>query len=126
MGVGTPANILENIALGIDMFDCVMPTRNARHGVIFTWDGIINLKNKKWENDQSMLDLKGTTYVDQSYSKAYLRHLFASKELLGPQITSIHNLGFYLDLVRTAREKILDGTFRKWKDATVDKLQVRL
>jgi queuine tRNA-ribosyltransferase len=126
MGVGTPANILENIALGIDMFDCVMPTRNARHGVIFTWDGIINLKNKKWENDQSLLDLKGTTYVDQSYSKAYLRHLFASKELLGPQITSIHNLGFYLDLVRTAREKILDGTFRKWKDATVDKLQVRL
>lgn len=126
MGVGTPANILENIALGIDMFDCVMPTRNARHGLIFTWDGIINLKNKKWENDQTILDPKGTTYVDQTYSKAYVRHLFASKELLGPQITSIHNLGFYLNLVRTAREKILDGTFRKWKDSTVDKLQFRL
>lgn len=126
MGVGTPANILENIALGIDMFDCVMPTRNARHGLIFTWDGIINLKNKKWENDQTVLDPKGTTYVDQTYSKAYVRHLFASKELLGPQITSIHNLGFYLDLVRTAREKILDGTFRTWKDSTVDKLQFRL
>ncbi|MFT4682179.1 MAG: queuine tRNA-ribosyltransferase [Granulosicoccus sp.] len=126
MGVGTPANILENIALGIDMFDCVMPTRNARHGLIFTWDGIINLKNKKWQNDQTVLDPKGTTYVDKTYSKAYVRHLFASKELLGPQVASIHNLGFYLDLVRTAREKILDGTFRKWKDSTVQKLQFRL
>ncbi|MFT4525460.1 MAG: queuine tRNA-ribosyltransferase [Bacteroidia bacterium] len=126
MGVGTPANILENIALGIDMFDCVMPTRNARHGLIFTWDGIINLKNKKWQNDQTVLDPKGTTYVDKTYSKAYVRHLFASKELLGPQVASIHNLGFYLDLVRTAREKILDGTFRKWKDSTVEKLQFRL
>ena len=126
MGVGTPANILENIALGVDMFDCVMPTRNARHGLIFTWEGIINIKNKKWENDQSALDPKGTSYVDKEYSKAYVRHLFATKELLGPQITSIHNLAFYLDLVRTARKHILEGTFASWKDKTVSKLDTRL
>lgn len=126
MGVGTPANILENIGLGIDMFDCVLPTRNARHGLIYTWDGIINIKNRKWETDQSPLDSKGTTFVDSTYTKAYVRHLFACKELLGPQITSIHNLGFYLDLVKTARIKILDGTFRQWKDTMVVKLQERL
>ena len=126
MGVGTPANILENIALGVDMFDCVMPTRNARHGLIYTWDGIINIKNKKWENDQSVLDSKGTSYVDKEYSKAYVRHLFATKELLGPQITSIHNLAFYLDLVRTARKHILEGTFTSWKNSTVGKLEARL
>jgi queuine tRNA-ribosyltransferase len=126
MGVGTPANILENIALGVDMFDCVMPTRNARHGLIFTWEGIINLKNKKWENDQSVLDPNGTSYVDQQYSRAYVRHLFASKELLGPQIASIHNLAFYLDLVRTARKHIIDGTFTTWKNQVVEKLQTRL
>ncbi len=119
MGVGTPANLLENIALGIDMFDCVMPTRNARHGHIFTWKGIINIKNKKWEADLSPLDIEGTSYVDQTYSKAYVRHLFASKELLGPQITSIHNLAFYLELMRQARLHIEAGDFRKWKDAVV-------
>lgn len=126
MGVGTPANLLENIALGIDMFDCVMPTRNARHGLIFTWDGIINIKNKKWERVFSPLDEKGTSSVDSMYSKAYVRHLFASKELLGPQITSIHNLAFYLELMRQARLHIEAGDFRAWKDQTVPKLLTRL
>ncbi|MBI1286949.1 MAG: tRNA guanosine(34) transglycosylase Tgt [Flavobacteriales bacterium] len=126
MGVGTPANLLENIALGIDMFDCVMPTRNARHGLIFTWDGIINIKNKKWERDFSPLDENGTSSVDSIYSRAYVRHLFASKELLGPQITSIHNLAFYLELMRQARLHIEAGDFRAWKDQTVPKLLTRL
>ena len=126
MGVGTPENILECIALGVDMFDCVLPTRNARHGLIYTWDGIVNVKNKKWENDFSPLDSKGTAYVDSEYSRAYVRHLFASGEMLGPQITSIHNLAFYLDLVSQARQHILEGDFAAWKDATVPKITQRL
>jgi queuine tRNA-ribosyltransferase len=126
MGVGTPANILENIALGVDMFDCVMPTRNGRNGMIFTSEGIMNIKNKKWENDFSPLDPNGTTFVDQTYSRAYLRHLFAAKEYLAGQIGSIHNLGFYLRLVGQARKKIQEGTFASWKNKMVEKLQTRL
>jgi queuine tRNA-ribosyltransferase len=121
-----PANLLENIALGIDMFDCVLPTRNARHGLIYTWDGIINIKNKKWEFDFSPLDEKGTSSVDSVYNKAYVRHLFSCKELLGPQITSIHNLAFYLELMRQARIHIEAGDFRSWKDQVVPKLLTRL
>ncbi len=126
MGVGTPANILESIALGVDMFDCVMPTRNARNGQIFTWNGIMNMRNKKWENDFTPLDPEGESYVDSFYSKAYVRHLFAAEEILALQIATIHNLNFYLRLVRRAREKILDGTFASWKNEMVVKLQNRL
>ena len=126
MGVGTPINILENIALGVDMFDCVMPTRNARNGMLFTADGTINIKNKKWENDFSAIDYMGITWVDTEYSKAYLRHLFAANEYLGKQIATIHNLGFYLWLVRTAREKILEGTFLNWKTMMVTQMNKRL
>ena len=126
MGVGTPENILESIALGVDMFDCVMPTRNARNGQIFTRNGIINIKNKKWENDFSPLDPDGTTYVDQYYSKAYLRHLIHSKEILAAQIASIHNLGFYLWLVSEARNQIVNGTFDSWKTKMVKKVTQRL
>ncbi|MFL0073238.1 tRNA guanosine(34) transglycosylase Tgt [Tenacibaculum maritimum] len=126
MGVGTPINILENIALGIDMFDCVMPTRNARNGMLFTAHGTINIKNKKWENDFSAIDEMGITFVDTLYSKAYLRHLFASKELLGKQIASIHNLGFYLWLTREARKHILAGDFAVWKDKMVKQMDKRL
>ena len=126
MGVGTPINILENIALGVDMFDCVMPTRNARNGMLFTADGTINIKNKKWENDFSAIDDMGITWVDTEYSKAYLRHLFAANEYLGKQIATIHNLGFYLWLVRTAREKILEGTFLNWKTMMVTQMNKRL
>jgi queuine tRNA-ribosyltransferase len=126
MGVGTPVNILESIALGIDMFDCVMPTRNARHGLLFTSEGIINIKNEKWKNDFSLLDENGTTFVDKEYSKAYLRHLLVCNELLAAQIASIHNLGFYLWLVKQARLKILDGTFVEWKNKMVIKLAQRL
>ena len=126
MGVGTPINLLENIALGIDMFDCVMPTRNARNGMLFTSEGTINIKNKKWENDFSILDPNGTSYVDSFYNKAYLRHLIISKEILGAQIATLHNLSFYLWLVNTAREKILDGTFYDWKKLMVKKLGQRL
>ena len=126
MGVGTPINILENMALGVDMFDCVMPTRNGRNGMLFTAHGHINIKNKKWENDFSPLDEMGITYVDLQYSKAYLRHLFVADELLGKQIASIHNLGFYLWLVREAREHILAGDFREWKDKMVKQMDVRL
>lgn len=126
MGVGTPANILEGISRGVDMFDCVMPTRNGRNGMLFTSEGIINIKNKKWENDFSPIDTNGLSFVDSSYSKAYLRHLFASQELLGMQIASIHNLAFYLWLVNTARQKIQDGTFSGWKDSMVVKLAQRL
>ncbi len=126
MGVGTPANILENIALGVDMFDCVMPTRNGRNGMIFTSEGIINIKNKKWENDFSPLDVNGTSFVDHDYSKAYLRHLFVANEYLGRQIASLHNLRFYLWLVNEAREKIMEGTFASWKDIMVPKLENRL
>ena len=126
MGVGTPANILENIALGIDMFDCVMPTRNARNGMLFTSEGIINIKNKKWEKDFSPLDANSDCYVDQSYSKAYVRHLFQSKEILGKQIASIHNLALYLWLVTEARKHIIAGDFADWKKIMVKKVQVRL
>ncbi|MGV6846275.1 MAG: tRNA guanosine(34) transglycosylase Tgt [Lutibacter sp.] len=126
MGVGTPINILENITLGIDMFDCVMPTRNARNGMLFTAYGTINIKNKKWENDFSPIDEMNHTFVDTTYSKAYLRHLFASKELLGKQIASIHNLGFYLWLVRTARKHILAGDFVEWKTKMVNQMNNRL
>ncbi len=126
MGVGTPINILENIALGVDMFDCVMPTRNARNGMLFTAEGTINIKNKKWENDFSPIDEMGITFVDTQYSKAYLRHLFAANEYLGKQIATIHNLGFYLWLVRTARERILAGDFLPWKNKMVQQMDKRL
>ncbi len=126
MGVGTPANILESIALGVDMFDCVMPTRNARNGQLFTWNGVMNMRNKKWERDFSPLDPDGESFVDSFYSKAYVRHLFASEEILAMQIGTLHNLNFYLRLVRKAREKILEGTFTSWKNEMVVKLMQRL
>jgi queuine tRNA-ribosyltransferase len=126
MGVGTPANILECIALGVDMFDCVMPTRNARNGMLFTTEGIINIRNKKWEDDLSPIDPALGTYVDTFYSKAYLRHLITSKEILGAQIASIHNLTFYLWLVEQAREQIEQGTFYSWKEKMARKLMERL
>ena len=126
MGVGTPVNLLECIALGIDMFDCVMPSRNARHGMLFTSEGTINIKNKKWELDFSPLDPNGTAYVDQVYTKAYLRHLIKAEENLGIQIATIHNLAFYLDLMKQARKHILEGTFTSWKNQIVPKLGRRL
>jgi queuine tRNA-ribosyltransferase len=126
MGVGTPINILENIALGIDMFDCVMPTRNARNGMLFTANGTINIKNKKWEADFSPVDEMGYTFVDTEYSKAYLRHLFAANEYLGKQIATIHNLGFYMWLVREARKHILAGDFKPWKEMMVKNMSQRL
>ncbi len=126
MGVGTPINILENIALGVDMFDCVMPTRNARNGMLFTANGTINIKNKKWEDDFSPLDETGTTFVDHEYTKAYLRHLFAANEYLGKQIATIHNLGFYMWLVREARKRILAGDFRQWKEKMTQQMSQRL
>ena len=126
MGVGTPANILEGIALGVDMFDCVMPTRNARNGMLFTWNGTMNMRNKKWENDFSPLDESGDSYVDSYYSKAYVRHLFVANELLAMEIASVHNLNFYLRLVREARKKIIEGTFNEWKTSMVKQLSQRL
>ena len=126
MGVGTPANILECIALGVDMFDCVMPTRNARNGMLFTRNGIINIRNEKWKEDFSMLDEEGTAFVDKQYSKAYLRHLIISKEILGAQIATIHNLAFYLWLVKEARVQIENGTFSPWKNNLVKKVIQRL
>ena len=126
MGVGTPINILENIALGVDMFDCVMPTRNARNGMLFTAYGSINIKNLKWKDDFSAIDNMAITWVDTEYSKAYLRHLFSVNELLGKQIATIHNLGFYLWLTREARRQILAGTFRPWKDKMVKQMDNRL
>lgn len=126
MGVGTPTNILECIALGIDMFDCVMPTRNARHGLLYTSEGVINIKNKKWEKDFSQIDPNGQVFVDSAYNKAYLRHLIHTNELLGAQIASIHNLGFYLWLVQEARNQIQLGTFASWKTEMVKKLDRRL
>jgi len=126
MGVGTPINILENIALGVDMFDCVMPTRNARNGMLFTAHGTINIKNRKWADDFSPIDEMGITDVDLLYSKAYLRHLFAANEMLGKQIASIHNLGFYLWLVREARKHILEGDFASWKNMMVNQMNKRL
>jgi len=126
MGVGTPINLLENIALGVDMFDCVMPTRNARNGMLFTANGRINIKNKKWENDFSPLDNDNYSYVDTYYSKAYLRHLFTVKEAVGRQIATIHNLAFYLWLVREARNQILNGTFLTWKKLMVRQMDNKL
>ncbi|MCW3102114.1 MAG: tRNA-guanine transglycosylase [Bacteroidetes bacterium] len=126
MGVGTPMNILESIALGIDMFDCVMPTRNARHGLLYTQNGIMNMKNERWKDDFSVLDENGTSYVDKAYTKAYLRHLVHSQELLAAQIASIHNLAFYLWLVGAAREQIIAGTFYEWKNKMVKQMSVRL
>ena len=125
MGVGTPINLLECIALGIDMFDCVMPTRNARNGMLFTAEGAINIKNKKWEDDFSPID-EMATWVDTAYSKAYVRHLFSVNEMLGKQIATIHNLGFYLWLVRESRKHILAGDFREWKERMVHQMDNRL
>lgn len=125
MGVGTPANILESIDRGIDMFDCVIPTRNGRNGMLFTSEGIINIRNKKWENDHSPIDKNGTSFVD-NYSKAYLRHLINSGEMLGAQIASHHNLAFYIQLVKTARDKIMEGNFEDWKKDIVKQLNKRL
>ncbi len=126
MGVGTPINILESIALGVDMFDCVMPTRNARNGMLFTVNGTMNMKNEKWKDDFSPLDENGTSFVDAYYTKAYVRHLFASQERLAAQIASIHNLSFYLWLVSEARKKIIEGTFSEWKNKLVKQMSVRL
>ncbi len=126
MGVGTPANILESIALGVDMFDCVMPTRNGRNGMLFTKEGIINIKNKKWEDDFSPVEEDGASMVDKQYSKAYLRHLFVAGEMLGSMIASQHNLAFYLWLVRQARNHIRAGDFASWKDEMLQKVARRL
>ena len=125
MGVGTPANLLENISLGVDMFDCVLPTRNGRNGMLFTSEGIINIKNKKWTNDFSSIDPENITWVD-NHSKAYLKHLFSVNEMLGRQIASIHNLGFYRFLMQKARDKIIDGDFLNWKNKMIVKLSNRL
>ncbi len=126
MGVGTPANILESIALGVDMFDCVMPTRNARNGMLFTTQGIINIRNEKWKNDLSPIDEALGGYASTFYSKAYLRHLVHAKEMLGAQIASVHNLSFYLWLARQARDKILEGSFAVWKNQMIPKFMQRL
>lgn len=126
MGVGTPANILEGISRGVDMFDCVMPTRNGRNGMIFTSEGIINLKNEKWKYDFSPVDPNGDTFVDAQYSRAYLRHLFVAGEILGPMIASLHNIAFYLWLVREARKHIIEGDFTNWRNLTLAKVTKRL
>lgn len=126
MGVGTPANILEGIARGVDMFDCVMPTRNGRNGMLFTRNGIMNMKNKKWANDFSPIDPESDCFVDQQYTKAYLRHLFVADELLAMQIASVHNLAFYLWLVKEARRQIIAGTFAPWKEVMVKRVSTRL
>ncbi|MBO4598990.1 MAG: tRNA guanosine(34) transglycosylase Tgt [Bacteroidaceae bacterium] len=126
MGVGTPMNLLEGIERGVDMFDCVMPTRNGRNGMLFTKDGIINMKNKKWEFDFSPIEENGASYVDTAYTKAYLRHLFHAQELLALQIASIHNLAFYLWLVGEARQHIIAGDFTSWKAATLKRISTRL
>ena len=126
MGVGTPVNILEAISLGVDMFDCVMPTRNGRNGMLFTSEGIINIKNRKWMDDYSPIDTSGNSFVDMQYSRAYLRHLIISGEMLGAQIASLHNLAFYLWLVRKAFEEIKSGTFTAWKEKMIPALSTRL
>ncbi len=126
MGVGTPINLLENIALGIDMFDCVMPTRNARNGMLFTKNGIINIRNERWKNDFSAIEEESDLYADRNYTKAYLRHLTHSKEILGAQIATLHNLNFYLWLMNEAREKIIEGEFTEWKNKMVIQLAQRL
>lgn len=126
MGVGTPINLLENIALGVDMFDCVMPTRNARTGTVYTWNGVMNIKNKKWEQDFSALDPAGSATVDKMYSKSYVRHLLRANEILALNILSLHNLVFYLDLVREARKHIIAGDFAEWKDKMVVQLSAKI
>lgn len=126
MGVGTPANILECISMGIDMFDCVMPTRNGRNGMIFTWEGALNMRNEKWKFDFTPLDEKSELFADKEYTRAYLRHLYVSDEILGSMIGSIHNLHFYLDLVKTARKKIIEGTFATWKSEILPKISRKL
>ncbi|MBP5675424.1 MAG: tRNA guanosine(34) transglycosylase Tgt [Bacteroidales bacterium] len=126
MGVGTPANILEGIERGIDMFDCVMPTRNGRNGTLFSWNGVMNMRNSKWTDDFSPLDPDGTSMVDSYYTKAYLHHLFIAKEMFAAMVASEHNLAFYLDLVKTAREHILAGDFKSWKAAVLPKLSARV
>ncbi len=126
MGVGTPWNIIESIGFGVDMMDCVMPTRNARNAMLFTWQGVMNMKNEKWKTDFSALDEFGTSFVDQEYTKAYVRHLFVAKEYLAKQIASIHNLAFYLDLVKVAREHIVAGDFYQWKEQIIPQLKKRL
>ena len=126
MGVGTPSDILGAIKEGIDMFDCVMPTRNARNGMIFTSEGTINLKNKKWENDYNPLDPEGTSFVDNTYTKAYVQHLFKNNELLGKQISSLHNIRFYLWLMEQAQKHLQARTFTSWKNMMVKKLDTRL
>lgn len=126
MGVGTPVNILEGIERGVDMFDCVMPTRNGRNGMLFTKNGIMNMRNKKWEDDYSPIEAEGASYVDTMYSRAYLRHLFHAQELLAMQIASIHNLAFYLWLAGEARKHIIAGDFSTWKPMMVKRLSTRL
>jgi len=126
MGVGTPVNILESIAAGVDQFDCVMPTRNGRNGMLFTSEGIINIKNKKWEKNFSLIDPNGLSFVDDNYTKAYLRHLFAAREILGAMIASLHNVRFYMWLVEEARNQIMEGTFAEWKDNMIPRLKNRL
>lgn len=126
MGVGTPANIIEGIAMGVDMFDCVMPTRNGRNGMIFTWEGMMNMRNEKWKNDFTPIDIHSDLFADQEYTRSYLRHLYVANEMLGAMIGSIHNLHFYLDLVQTARKKILEGTFSSWKNEVLPKLSRKL
>jgi len=126
MGVGTPENLLESVALGIDMFDCVMPTRNGRNGWLFTRNGVVNLMNSKWKDDFSPLDPDGTSYVDTYYSKAYVRHLHHSREILGPQISSLHNLAFYVWLMQEARKHIIEGDFAVWKKDMVKRVNTRL
>lgn len=126
MGVGTPWNLLENIALGVDMFDCVMPTRNGRNGMLFTRQGVVQIKNKCWAEDHSPLDPEGTSYVDQAYTKAFVRHLFVTNELLGLQIASLHNLAFYLALMAEARDKIIEGNFAQWKAHMLPRLKNRV
>jgi queuine tRNA-ribosyltransferase len=126
MGVGTPANILECISLGIDMFDCVMPSRNARHGLLFTWKGTINIKNEKWAKDFSPIDDSSLLWADQVYTKAYLRHLIKTQEYLGVQVATLHNLTFYLQLVKEARKQIIAGSFESWKNSLIPILKQRL
>lgn len=126
MGVGTPENILESIALGIDMFDCVMPTRNGRNGMLFTNNGIINIRNKKWADDFTAIDAEGASEISRTFSKAYLRHLFVSGEMLGPQIASINNVSFYINIVREARRRIEEGSFSAWKKDTIKRVSERL
>jgi len=126
MGVGTPINLLENISLGVDMFDCVMPSRNARNGMLFTSKGTINIKNEKWKNNFEVIDLDDHCFVDLSYSKAYLRHLFTIKEALGRQIATIHNLAFYIWLVREARKQIINGDFLIWKTKMISSMNNKL